>query len=192
MGIERARVVEVYAGDAASGRAGSGYQVDGRLVLTSAGVAGRSVEVEVRPAGTGAWVPASVVWRGGGAAVIEVSDPSVLMASPGAIRWGEVVGRRPVAVTGMGFPSSAGRAKWARDPQQFVGHLSGDGSVHTGADGMAGAAVFAGAELVGVMGDGSRAVAAASLAADQAFVELVGGVSLVPVEARAVGFPMLR
>ena len=191
MGIERARVVEVYAGDAASGRAGSGYQVDGGLVLTSAGVIGRSGAAEVRPAGTGSWVPASVVWRGD-AAVLEVADPSVLMASPGPIRWGELVGRRPVAVTGMGFPPAAGRPQWARDPRQFVGHLSADGSVQAGADGMAGAAVFAGAELVAVVADGSRAVPVASLVADDAFVELLGCVSLVPVEARSVGFPMLR
>jgi hypothetical protein len=77
MGIERARVVEL--------RAGSGYQVDGRLVLTSAGVVGGSGPVEVRPAGTGTWVPAAVVWHGA-AALLEVSDPTALMPSPRPLR----------------------------------------------------------------------------------------------------------
>ncbi len=191
MGIERARVVEVHAADSASGVVGSGYQVDGRLVLTSASVVGRWGSTDVRPVGTGTWVPASVVWHGD-AAVLEVSDPSALMASPAPVRWGEVAGRRPVAITGMGFPPATGRPTWARDPEQFVGHLSADGSVQAAAEDMAGAAVFAGAELVAVVADGSRAVPVASLAADEAFVELLGRVSLVRVEARAVGFPMLR
>ncbi len=34
MGIERARVTEVHATDSVSGRAGSGYQITDRLVLT--------------------------------------------------------------------------------------------------------------------------------------------------------------
>ena len=191
MGIERARVVEVYAGDAAAGCAGSGYQVDGRLVITSAGSVGRSGAADVRPAGAGGWVPASVVWRGG-AAVLEVSDPSALVASPGPVRWGQVAGTRPVAVTGMGFPSTAARPQWARDPRQFVGHLSADGSLQAAAVGMAGAALFAGAELVGVLGDAGRAVPVASLAADAGFVGVVGELTLVPVETPATGFPMLR
>ena len=186
MGIERARVVEVYAAGA-----GSGYQLDGRLVLTWAGVVGRSGTVDVRPAGGGGWVPASVVWRGD-AARVEVSDPVVLMPSPAPVRWGEVAGARAVAVTGMGFPSTAGRPQWARDPTQFVGHLSADGSLQGAARGMAGAAVFAGAELVGVVGDGSGAVPVAALAADAGFVAVVGELSPVRVEAPAAGFPMLR
>ena len=187
MGIERARVVEVYA---AGGCAGSGYQLDGRLVLTSERVAGRSGSAEVRPAGTGTWVPASVVWRGD-AAILDVPDPLALMASPGRPRWGEVAGRRPVAVTGMGFPPASGRPQWPRDPQQFVGQLSADGSLQASAAGMPGAALFAGAELVGIVRGDGRAVPAGALAVDEEFCALVGGVSLVPVETPSTGFPML-
>ena len=190
MGIERARVVEVGAGEGATDRAGSGYQIDGRLVLTSAGVVGRSGSVEVRPAGTGTWVPATVVWRGG-AAVLEVSDPTALMLSPRPLRWGEVVGPRPVAVAALGFPPANGSPQWARDPEQWAGWLSSDGAVHSDAGGMPGAALFAGAELVGVLADGRRAVLVTALAADPAFVGLAGEIPLVPVETPAAGFPML-
>lgn len=183
MGIERARVVELPAG--------SGYQVDGRLVLTSAAVVGGSGAVEVRPAGTGTWVAASVVWRGA-AALLQVSDPTALLPSPRPVRWGEVVGPRPVAVAALGFPPAGGRPQWARDPQQWLGHLSADGTVQAGPDGMPGAALFAGAELVGVLADGPRAVPAATLAADEAFLDLVGGLDLVRVETPAAGFPILR
>ncbi len=190
MGIERARVVEVQPGGSAPGVTGSGYQVDGRLVLTSASVVGGSGSVDVRPTGTGTWVPASVVWRRD-AAVLEVSDPSVLMASPAPVRWGTVVGPRPVAVTAMGFPAARPRPAWARDPEQWLGRLAADGSVEAKTAGMAGAALFAGAELVGVLADGLRAVPVAALAAEEAFLELVGRLAPMRVETPPAAFPML-
>jgi hypothetical protein len=182
MGIERARVIEV--------RAGTGYQVDGRLVLTSAGVVGRSESVDVRPSGSGTWVPATVVWRGD-AALLEVSDPAALLPSPRPLRWGAVVGSRPVAVAALGFPPVDGGPRWARDPEQWSGRLSADGTVRADAAAMAGAALFAGAELVGVLDGVSRAVSVAAMAADDAFVDLVGGLEVVPVETQATGFPVL-
>ena len=190
MGIERARVVEVHAGDGAAARAGSGYQIDGRLVLTSAGVVGRSASVEVRPTGTGTWVPATVVWRGE-AAVLEVSDPGALTLSPRTLRWGEVVGPRPVAVVALGFGPANGSRQWARDPEHWSGRLSADGAVQSEAGGMPGAALFAGAELVGVLAGGPRAVLVGGLAADRAFVDLVGEVPLSRVETPDAAFPIL-
>lgn len=182
MGIERARVVEL--------QAGSGYHVDGRLVLTSAGVVGRGESVEVRPSGTGTWAPATVVWRGD-AVLLEVSDRMALMPWPRPPRWGEVVGSRPVAVAALGFPPMDGRSRWAREPERWSGRLSADGTVQGGAAAMPGAALFAGAELVGVLDGASRAVSVGALAADAAFVDLVGGVELVRVETPAAGFPVL-
>ncbi len=191
MGIERARVVEVYAADSASGRAGTGYQVDGRLVLTSADVVGRSGSTDVRAAGMGAWASASVAWRGR-AAILEIGDPLAVMGGPAPLRWGEVVGRRPVPVIGMAFPAAGGRPQWARDPEQFVGQLSADGSVPAVGRDMIGAALFAGAELVGVVAGEAAAVPVAELAADDGLVALVGGMAVVRVETPATGFPMLR
>jgi hypothetical protein len=182
MGIERARVIEVHGG--------SGYQVDGRLVLTSAGVVGRSDSVEVRPSGTGTWVPATVVWRGD-AALLEVSDPVALMPAPRPLRWGAVAGPRPVAVAALGFPPVDRGSRWARDPEQWSGRLSADGTVRADAAAMPGAALFAGAELVGVLHGASRAISVAVLAADDAFVDLVGGLQPVRVETPAGGFPVL-
>jgi hypothetical protein len=56
---------------------------------------------------------------------------------------------------------------------------------------MPGAALFAGAELVGVLDGASRAISVAVLAADDAFVDLVGGLQPVRVETPAGGFPVL-
>ncbi len=203
MGIERARVVEVRA----RAGAGSGYLVGDRLVLTAAGVAGRSGPAEVRPAGTGRWVAASVVWSGAsGGAVLDVDDPSSLMASPDRMPWGRVSGRRPVAVMAMGFGPSAAPADWPRDADRFVGHVAlgpaGDLTVTASpvsapaTAGMSGAALFAGAEVVGILlgGDRPRAVPSEAMAADPGFAALFGDrglLALVPVTAPASGFPIL-
>ena len=221
MGIERARVVEVHAQTSATRRAGSGYQISDRLVLTHGGVVGGDGRTDVRPAGTAVWVPASVVWRAraGDVAVLEVDEPSVLMWAPAAVRWGLVAGRRPVSVTAMGFPPAADaeRPHRARDTHQFVGQLVPDGlpaaatSIPLTAsgggrptgDGMSGAALFAGAELVGVLvvdpappgRNRLRAVPVSVLADDPGFVGLVGdanGLTLIPVVAPSVGFPILQ
>ena len=207
MGIERARVVEVHAPTSATGRAGSGYLISDRLVLTSNRLVGRQGSTDVRPVNMGRWLPASVVWSApaGHAVVLEVEDPSAPLVSPNPIRWGRIGGSRPVPVVAMGFPPADGRPEWVRDPVQFVGQLSPAGdplrAVTPAGDapeggGMSGAALFAGAELVGVLvGDsGLHAVPAACLADDEPFVELVGGgrgLALTPVSTPSFGFPML-
>jgi hypothetical protein len=183
VGIERARVVEVHAPGSPTG---AGYLLSDRLVLTRAwpGAA------EVRPGSTGRWLAASVAWSGAGAAVLEVGEP--LFQSPGPVRWGRVEGSRPVPVTAMGFPPAADRPRWVREPVQLVGRLS-PGGVLSGATvggGMSGAALFAGAELVGVLAAGA-AVPVARLAEDEAFVGVVGGLTLTPVSAPASGFSIL-
>src|SRR5436305_12963505 len=100
MGIERARAVEVHARGSTSGRVGSGYLLGDRLVLTAGAVVGPDGTADIRPAGTGPWLPASAVWvaEDGDVAVLEVDDPSALLLSPSLPRWGRVEGRLPVAV----------------------------------------------------------------------------------------------
>jgi hypothetical protein len=181
MGIERARVMEMRSG-------GAGYLIDDRLVLTAGRGAG-----PVRPAGAGTWVPATPVWRSSGAALLELDDPSALMMPSEGASWGRVTGRRAVAVTAMGFPPVP--HDWPRDPERFVGHVvPGDGATlavtGAGAGAMTGAALFAGAELVGVLLAGGRAVPAAALADDPDFVDAVGGLALVDVSTPASAFPI--
>lgn len=178
MGIERARVMEMGSG-------GAGYLLDDRLVLTAGAGA-------VRPAGTGTWVPTSLVWRGAaGAALLELDDPSALMMPAEAMSWGRLAGRRPVAVTAMGFPPSP--SEWPQDPVRFVGHVAPwDGAVAPAAGtGMTGAALFAGAQLVGVLLAGGRALPVAALADDPSFLDAVGDVELVDVATPASAFPIL-
>ena len=184
MGIERARVMELRSG-------GAGYLIGDRLVLTAGAGAGNG---GVRAAGTGTWVSVSPVWTSATVALLALDDPSALMMPPERTSWGRVTGRRAVAVTAMGFPPVG--HDWPRDPERFVGQVvPGDGVTlavtGAGAAGMTGAALFAGAELVGVLLPAGRAVPAATLADDPAFVEAVGGLELVDVSAPASAFPIL-
>ena len=180
MGIERARVLELRSG-------GAGYLLDDRLVLPAG--AG-----DVRPAGTATWRATSTVWRSAaGAALLELDDPSMLMMPPVRPSWGRVTGCRPVAVTAMGVPP--GPSHWPPDPVRFVGQVvPGDGptmAVTGPADaGMTGAALFAGAELVGVLVAGGRAVPVGTLADDPAFVDALGGLAMVAVSTPAGAFPI--
>lgn len=195
MGIERARVMEVHAG----GGVTAGYLLDDRLVLTAG--AGRA-RAEVRPGGTATWLAASPVWSSAaGAALLELDEPEALMMPPAPPRWGRITGRRPVAVTAMGFPPATAPTRWARDAEQFFGHVvpSESSSLQvTGARppgaGMAGAALFAGAELVGVVLAAARAVALSALAAEPGFAALVGGerggLALADVSTPATAFPI--
>jgi len=180
VGIERARVVEVRSG-------GAGYLLDDRLVLSASAGAGA-----VRPAGTGTWLPTSAVWRSAaGVSLLELDDPSMLMLPPDRPSWGRLGGRRPVAVTAMGFPPAP--SEWPRDPERFVGHIApGDGPTLavTPAPGLTGAALFAGAELVGVLLAGGRAVPVTALADDPGFVDVVGRLALVAVSTPAGALPM--
>ncbi len=197
MGIERARVMEVHAG---GGAVGAGYLLDDRLVLTAG--AGRP-PADVRPAGTATWLAASPVWSSpAGAVVLELDDPAALMMPPVRPRWGRITGRRPVAVTAMGFAAGAGadplgprprallrprRRRWSR--RRWPSPVA-----RSDGDGMIGAALFAGAELVGVLLAGARAVPVSALAGEPGFAGLVGdqrgGMELADVSTPATAFPI--
>jgi hypothetical protein len=192
MGVERARVLEIDAG----GGVQSGYLLDDRLVLTAG--AGRA-PARLRPAGSATWLAASPVWSSAaGVAVLELDDPAALMMPPVRPRWGRIIGRRPVAVAAMGFTPAA-PTRWARDAEHFFGHVvpSELGSMAvTGGQagaGMTGAALFAGAELVGVLVAGPRAVPVSALAGEPGFVALVGDgdvLVLADVSTPATAFPI--
>lgn len=194
MGIERARVLEIHL----RGTVHAGYLIDDRLVLTAG--AGR-VPARVRPAGTATWLAASPVWSSpAGAVVLELDDPAALMMPPVPPRWGRIAGRRPVAVTAMGFPPAPAPPRWARDPEHFFGHVVPSESTpmtvtagRPAGDGMTGAALFAGAELVGVLLAGARAVPVGALAGEPGFAGLVGdedGLALADVSTPATAFPI--
>jgi hypothetical protein len=207
VGIERARVVEVHSTSSATARVCSGYLVGDNLVLT----AGGQGPAEVRPASTAVWCPANRVWSAasGDVAILEIDDPSAAMAPPGPLRWGQVSGRRPVAVTALGFPPASLKPKWFRDAEQFFGHLLPEGGAasdeslaveasaisRVAGDGLNGAALFAGADLVGVLvahagSERLRARPVSALAADPSFVERVsttGQLDLTTVSSPAFG-----
>lgn len=195
MGIERARVMEVHP---KGGAVGAGYLIDDRLVLTAG--SGRA-PADVRPAATATWLAASPVWSSpAGAVLLELAEPEALMMPPVPPRWGRVTGRRAVAVTAMGFPPAAAPTRWARDPEQFFGHvvaaessaMTVTGTRPAGA-GMTGAALFAGAELVAVLLAGARALPVSALAGEAGFAGLVGdegGLALADVSTPATAFPI--
>jgi hypothetical protein len=122
------------------------------------------------------------------------------MMPPVPPRWGRIAGRRPVAVTAMGFAPATAPTRWARDPEQFFGHVVPAESTTmtvTGArpagGGMTGAALFAGAELVGVLLAGARALPVSVLAGEPGFAGLVagdGGLALADVSTPATAFPI--
>lgn len=195
MGIERARVMEVHAG----GGVRAGYLLDDRLVLTAGAGPGRA---EVRPGGSATWLAASPVWWSpAGVALFELDEPEALMMPPAPPRWGRVTGRRPVAVAAMGFPPAAAPTRWARDAEQFFGHVVPSDSTslrvtstQPAGTGMNGAALFAGAELVGVLVGAVHAVPLSALAAEPGFAALVGsdrgGLALADVSTPATAFPI--
>jgi hypothetical protein len=197
MGIERARVVEVHAPGSVTRRVGAGYLIGQRLVLTAGGLVDRRQSTGVRPAGTATWYDAATVWAAADVALVEVDE---VLAPPGAMRWGEAAGRRPLPVAAMGFEPAPARPDRWREAGQFFGHLQPDLTVDASTasrlagDGLHGAAVFAGAELVGVLlaaGAALRAVPVPAFAGDPEFVDLVGELDLVPVSAPATGFSIL-
>src|SRR5262249_23014642 len=133
MGLNRDRVMEVFARpEDGPGRVGSGYRVSGDLVLTAAHVvAGLPIRSEAaagggqgagrcdaRPLGEQAWVGGSVVWRdeSADAALISLARaaPPVPAGSP-MVRWGQVEGGEPVAVSAVGFPWAQQRPDRVRD-----------------------------------------------------------------------------
>jgi hypothetical protein len=106
-----------------------------------------------------------------------------------------------VAVTAMGFAAAPAPTRWARDPEHFFGHVTPVESTTmtvTGArsdgGGMTGAALFAGAELVGLLLAGARALPVSALAGEPGFAGLVGdqpgGMVLADVSTPATAFPI--
>ncbi|MEV0824164.1 tetratricopeptide repeat protein [Nonomuraea rubra] len=95
LGLER--VVEVFSGhDGLVGLTGSGYAIGADLVLTSGQVARSGTPCHVRPAWSGRWLAAEVVWRGrGGADVVLLRVPEAAWGGLPGIehnRWGRVAG----------------------------------------------------------------------------------------------------
>ncbi len=197
MGIERSRALEVHV---KGGSVSAGYLIDDRLVLTAG--AGRTA-ADVRPAGTATWLAATPVWSSpGGAVILELDDPEMLMMPPIRPRWGRIAGRLPVAVTAVGFPPASAPTRWPRDPEQFFGHVVPAGptpmavtAARPAGAGMTGAALFAGAELVGVLLAGARALPVSALAGEPGFAGLVGdergALAMADVSTPATAFPML-
>ncbi|MEU6868253.1 hypothetical protein ABZ924_34335 [Streptomyces sp. NPDC046876] len=166
------------AGVSGPGGPGSGYAVGGRLVLTSAHVAGPAgTRVDVfHPGGSGT-TAGTVVWCGtpagrDDAALVLADDDQHWRAPTAPVRWGRLVTDRPA--TGCetwGVPDVAQREDQAVEPAQLRGELnpgtsfvgnqyvmdlrqhppqwSADGTSPWG--GMSGAAVFADRLLVGVV-----------------------------------------
>ena len=99
-----ARVVEVVAPE--SGRRGSGYLIDDRLVLTAGHVVDGAPDkvCRVRALDSEAWDAARVVWRGEScdAALVELTVATGQVR--GRARLGRIAGRAPVAVDAIGFP----------------------------------------------------------------------------------------
>ena len=124
----------------------------------------------------------------------------MLMMPPVRPRWGRITGRRPVAVTAMGFAPAPAPTRWARDPEHFFGHVVPAESTpmtvtaaRSAGEGMRGAALFAGAELVGVLVSPAHSLPVSALAGEAGFAGLVGddgGLALADVSTPASAFPM--
>jgi hypothetical protein len=174
--LERGRIAEVWASGGQGGRAGSGYLVSERHVLTAAHVvepsAGSADGVcQVRCLDQPEWLDARVAWRHPAfdLALVEMRGASGQAVSP--VRFGRVIGTRSVACTAVGFPDAQARPTGDRESEQLDGeirplattkanrltvHVRGStprdiGTGRTLWAGMSGAAVFAEGVLVGVV-----------------------------------------
>jgi hypothetical protein len=184
---------------------GSGYLIGRSLVLTAGHVVVDPVEhCEVRALGTDRWLPGETVWRSvePDAALLRLREPADV--ADGVPRLGELdrSAGEPVPCQAVGFPGFQRQAADRREAEQLQGEilpLSGSVSglltiqVLSGVPtaqgaishwaGMAGAAVFVGDALVGVITQaledfgGSRvlAVPISALLRDGRFEEALGG-----------------
>ncbi|MGW6310428.1 tetratricopeptide repeat protein [Streptomyces niveus] len=139
LGIDRRRLVEVWAGPAPGGWAlGTGTWLDGGLILTARHVvtdtAGEPyAEIKVRRTG-GTLGSASVVWPGTAeldAALLSVSGIGEPLLAP--LRWGRLCGRGTgVDVQAAGFPDSvtpdAGAAREVEQVDGVINPLAGSRS----------------------------------------------------------------
>jgi hypothetical protein len=160
--VEASRVVEVYC--AAGKTVGTGYLTTGSTVLTAWHVveaAGPSGVVEIRAltrdGQASEWFRAIVVWptlnrlpSPVDVAMLALADENWRVPGLVPVRWGRIVGDRPVAVTGLGFPDAANHptlgdltpTRSRRDPLPLTGNLyplahakSGDRYVKVGLTG---------------------------------------------------------
>ncbi|MEV0434101.1 serine protease [Nocardia sp. NPDC050413] len=179
MSVDLARVAQVFAPSGIGSRAGSGYVVGERLVLTAAHVcvdAGIRGTVEVRVPGSG-WRSAAVVWLDLelDAALVRVAPTERWPVPVSVLRWGRLEGWEPVTVTAVGFPWAQRRPDTIRDTEQVVGFVAPGTGVQSqtlhvnvqsappsprsttgGAQvspwsGMSGAGLVAGSHLIGVV-----------------------------------------
>ena len=175
-GLETARIAEVWAPGDSGGMRGSGYLLDGELVLTAGHVADRAGArgCEVRPLGATKWVRSEVVWRGAhcDAALLRVRHPVKGVAA--RVRLGRFGTDQRADVRAVGFPEAQakelGRLSIVDTEDVFaqVALLSGiktgtltlhvAGSTPAGGQrgrelwgGMSGAALFGGPLLVGII-----------------------------------------
>ncbi|MFC7104892.1 trypsin-like peptidase domain-containing protein [Nonomuraea rubra] len=141
LGLER--VVEVFSGhDGLIGSTGSGYAIGADLVLTSGQVARSGTPCHVRPAWSGRWLAAEVVWRGrGGADVVLLRVPEAAWGGLPGIehnRWARVAGGDSYRLrcVARGFSRAEGQSEelgGARGGLRDVERLSGLVNPPTGA-----------------------------------------------------------
>ena len=140
--MDQARVVEVWApgaGQAGTGRVGTGYLLADRLVLTSYHVVQNVApggRVEVRPLEvpqrTG-WLAAARCWphepvdldaaADHDAALLVIDGPHGAGPPAGAVRFGRITGQDKVPCTGLGFPDAEARPGSRRDTMPVRGHV---------------------------------------------------------------------
>jgi len=195
-------VVEVFA---APGY-GTGYAVADDLVLTARHVLGNADRHQVRIVRDTDWLPAEVAWTSDGidAALLRVpAAPWRDGPDSGALRWGRVIGDRPVPCHAHGFPVAQRTGAGGREVEDVRGVIDVTTTVLSGRysvditsatpiplgpgvsawQGMSGAALLGpGRQLLGVLIEdplmfGSRrleAVPATWLLEDTGFAELIG------------------
>jgi hypothetical protein len=152
-------------------RVGSGYLLNDRIVITAAHLLGDGAVLSVRRLGEDDWIPGRPVWTSAQADVALVEFLQPMSAAIPPTRWARMGGVDPVPCTAIGFPRFQSAPDGPRDSEQIVGDVlplsglvsgrltvavrtavpvSGD-TMRSPWAGMAGAALFAGDYLVGVI-----------------------------------------
>ena len=182
---------------------GSGYLLNDHIAITAAFLLNENTkEIRLRQMGTEDWIPGRPVWTSANSEVVllELVSQSASRANIAATRWAAIGGTEPVSCTAVGFPDFQARPDGRRDAEQVLGEilpLSGGASGRLNINvrspvpetrpsegtpwaGMAGATVFAGDYMVGVVVQAPQwgnarliATAISPLAADRSFAELV-------------------
>ena len=204
--FEPGRVVEIWAAADGSGTVGSGYLLGGGVLLTAGHVVdkARGGGCEIRPLGTGDWLPAEQVWRGDSCDAALLRMPSDAGGGDAAACLGRLGRNERAPCRGVGFPfAQAKRGGDLRDTEDLAGeiaplstlkggvltvHIAGsvptaDRSGHSPWEGMSGAAVFSGPLIVGVAivapadfgTDRLEAVPITTMAAETAFRQALTG-----------------